>query len=61
MMFADGFWLGSLQPFDIVSEVDLDISQLSNALALWMCLVVLLSFHEFAHAWMAYKLSLIHI
>jgi len=35
--------------------VDLDISQLSNALALWMCLVVLLSFHEFAHAWMAYK------
>ena len=55
MMFADGFWLGSLQPFDIVSEVDLDISQLSNALALWMCLVVLLSFHEFAHAWMAYK------
>ena len=35
--------------------MDLDISQLSNALALWMCLVVLLSFHEFAHAWMAYK------
>jgi len=22
---------------------------------MWMCLVVLLSFHEFAHAWMAYK------
>tara|TARA_Y100000746_G_C15402381_1_gene406902 strand:+ start:106 stop:768 length:663 start_codon:yes stop_codon:yes gene_type:complete len=36
-------------------EVDLDISQLSNVLAMWMCLVVLLSFHEFAHAWMAYK------
>jgi len=35
--------------------VDLDISQLSNVLAMWMCLVVLLSFHEFAHAWMAYK------
>ena len=47
--------MGSLQPFDIILEVDLDISQLSNALALWMCLVVLLSFHEFAHAWMAYK------
>ena len=57
MMFADGFWLGSLQPFDIVSQVDLDISQLSNALALWMCLVVLLSFHEFAHAWMAFRLG----
>tara|TARA_B100000579_G_C22701050_1_gene789804 strand:+ start:251 stop:913 length:663 start_codon:yes stop_codon:yes gene_type:complete len=36
-------------------EVDLDIAQLSNVLAIWMCLVVLLSFHEFAHAWMAYK------
>ena len=35
--------------------MDLDISQLSNVLAMWMCLVVLLSFHEFAHAWMAYK------
>ena len=35
--------------------MDLDISQLADALALWMCLVVLLSFHEFAHAWMAYK------
>ena len=47
--------MGSRQPFDIILAVDLDISQLSNALALWMCLVVLLSFHEFAHAWMAYK------
>ena len=35
--------------------MDLDISQISNVLAMWMCLVVLLSFHEFAHAWMAYK------
>ena len=35
--------------------MDLDIAQLSNVLAIWMCLVVLLSFHEFAHAWMAYK------
>ena len=35
--------------------MDLDIAQLSNVLAMWMCLVVLLSFHEFAHAWMAYK------
>jgi Zn-dependent protease len=47
--------LGSRQLFDILLEVDLDISQLSNVLAMWMCLVVLLSFHEFAHAWMAYK------
>ena len=22
---------------------------------MWMCLVVLLSFHEYAHAWMAHK------
>ena len=47
--------MGYRQPFDIITGVDLDISQLADALALWMCLVVLLSFHEFAHAWMAYK------
>ena len=47
--------MGYRQPFDIITGVDLDISQLADALALWMCLVVLLSFHEFAHAWMAFK------
>ena len=28
---------------------------LANGAAMWMCLVVLLSFHEYAHAWMAHK------
>ena len=31
------------------------IDQLATGLAMWMCLVALLSFHEFGHAWMAYK------
>lgn len=33
----------------------MDASHLANAVALWMCLVVLLSFHEYAHAWMAHQ------
>ena len=33
----------------------MDASELANIVALWMCLVVLLSFHEYAHAWMAHK------
>ena len=28
---------------------------LANGAAMWMCLVVLLSFHEYGHAWAAYK------
>ncbi|MEC7813003.1 MAG: site-2 protease family protein [Verrucomicrobiota bacterium] len=31
------------------------IDQLATGVAMWMCLVALLSFHEFGHAWMAYK------
>ena len=33
----------------------MDAADLANIVALWMCLVVLLSFHEYAHAWMAHK------
>ena len=33
----------------------MDAAQLANIVAIWMCLVVLLSFHEYAHAWMAHK------
>ena len=55
MMFADGFWLGSLQPFDSIFDVDISFADFSNAAAMWMCLVALLSFHEFGHAWAAYK------
>ena len=50
MMFADGFWLGSLQPFDSIFDVDISFADFSNAAAMWMCLVALLSFHEFGHA-----------
>jgi len=35
--------------------VDLDASQIANAVAMWLCLVALLSFHEFGHAWAAHK------
>jgi|TARA_B100000953_G_scaffold138767_1_gene114889 Zn-dependent protease len=35
--------------------VGIDPSQLATGVAMWMCLVALLSFHEFGHAWMAYK------
>ena len=33
----------------------MDASQIANIVATWMCLVMLLSFHEYAHAWMAHK------
>jgi Zn-dependent protease len=35
--------------------VDINPSQLANGVAMWICLVALLSFHEFGHAWMAHK------
>jgi Zn-dependent protease len=35
--------------------VDINPSQLANGVALWLCLVALLSFHEFGHAWAAHK------
>ena len=31
----------------------MELAQLANGIATWMCLVALLSFHEFAHAWTA--------
>ena len=33
----------------------IDQLDLANGAAMWMCLVVLLSFHEYGHAWAAYK------
>jgi len=33
----------------------LTISDLATGAAIWMCLVALLSFHEFGHAWAAHK------
>ena len=35
--------------------VDINPSQLAYGVAMWLCLVALLSFHEFGHAWMAHK------
>ena len=32
-----------------------DSAELANGAAMWMCLVALLSFHEFGHAWAAHK------
>lgn len=32
-----------------------DPAELANGAAMWMCLVALLSFHEFGHAWAAHK------
>lgn len=32
-------------------------SQIADGLIFYLCLVVLLTFHEFAHAWMAWKLG----
>ncbi|MDP7585711.1 MAG: site-2 protease family protein, partial [Verrucomicrobiota bacterium] len=33
----------------------IDPSQLATGAAMWMCLVALLSFHEYGHAWAAHK------
>ncbi len=33
----------------------IDPAQLATGAAMWMCLVALLSFHEFGHAWAAHK------
>jgi Zn-dependent protease len=35
--------------------VDINPSQLANGVAMWLCLVALLSFHEYGHAWAAHK------
>jgi Zn-dependent protease len=35
--------------------VGIDPSQLATGAAMWMCLVALLSFHEYGHAWAAHK------
>jgi len=35
--------------------VGFESAELANGAAMWMCLVALLSFHEFGHAWAAHK------